>query len=162
MNPFEEDQGNAWPDEPDEFDPDSIGPDPPDSTSTLGESFGATADVSEDLFRAFWASVLFSNVALASLSLGAMLVYFRGDYGAGGPALVVGAVAALATARYYWRFKTGRYTQPGTGDDERGTDESGREADGSGAMDDSAVATPPGSTDRSETELQRETGGEPR
>ena len=120
MNPIEEDD-EGWPDEPDEFDPDSLGPDPPDSTRSLRESLGATEDVSDDLFRAFWASVLLLNVALAALSIGAMLIYFRGDYETGAPVLLIGTVAALATARYYWRFKTGRYTQSDEERDESGT-----------------------------------------
>lgn len=111
MNPIEEDDGeDAWPDEPAEFDPDSIGPETPDSTRTLSESFGAIEDVPDELFRAFWASVLLLNMAIAALSIGAMFIYFRGDYDTGGPILLIGAVAALATARYYWGVKTGRYT----------------------------------------------------
>lgn len=109
MNPLEEDE-EAWPDEPDEFDPDSLGPDAPDSTPTIRESLGATESVPDGLFRAFWASVLFLNIALAALSLGALFIYFRGDYGTGVPALLVGTVAALAAIRYYWGVKTGRYT----------------------------------------------------
>lgn len=151
MNPLEEDEENAWPDEPDEFDPDGVGPDPPDSTPTLRESFGAAADVPDDVFRAFWASVLLSNVALAALSLGAMFVYFRGDYANGGPALLVGTVAALATARYYWRVKTGRYAEPEADGDER-------DAEGSEPTD-GVAATP---TDSSETEGRTETGRGPR
>ena len=150
VNPLEEDEGNAWPDEPDEFDPDDVGPETPDSTPTLRESFGAAADVSEDLFRAFWASVLFLNVALAALSIGAMLVYFRGDYASGGPALFVGTVAAFATARYYWRVKTGRYSQPDADDE--------RDAEGSEPTD-GVAATP---ADSSETEGRTETGRGPR
>lgn len=153
VNPLEEDEENSWSDEPDEFDPDSLGPDPPDSTPTLRESFGATADVPDDLFRAFWASVLLLNVALAALSIGAMLVYFRGDYEAGGPALLIGTVAALATARYYWRFKTGHYADPGDDDEER--DAEGAEAtDGSTATDRSAP------TDSSGVDARTEIGGE--
>jgi len=143
VNPLEEDEGNAWPDEPDEFDPDDVGPETPDSTPTLRESFGAAADVSEDLFRAFWASVLFLNVALAALSIGAMLVYFRGDYASGGPALLVGTVAAFATARYYWRVKTGRYSQSDADDGERDTEGS--------EPADSAAARRSEPTDGSET-----------
>lgn len=131
MTPIEEEE-KAWPDEPDEFEPDSLGPDPPDSTRSLRESLGATEDVSEDLFRAFWASVLLLNVALAALSIGAMLVYFRGDYASGAPALLIGAVAALATARYYWRFKTGQYTDDSpTGGEKRNDDRT----DGDGGED---------------------------
>ena len=109
MTPLEEDE-ESWPDEPDEFDPDSLGPDPPDSTPTIRESLGAAEDVSDGLFRAFWASVLFLNVALAAISIGLMLIYFRGDYGTGGPVLLIGIVAGLGTARYYWRVKTGYYS----------------------------------------------------
>ncbi|WP_181693314.1 hypothetical protein [Natronomonas sp. LN261] len=133
MNPIEEEEEEAWPDEPDEFEPDSLGPDPPDSTRTLRESLGATEDVSEDLFRAFWASVLLLNVALAALSIGAMLVYFRGNYAGGGPALFIGAVAALATARYYWRFKTGQYADDSpTGSGEKSEDRTGEAGDEAG------------------------------
>ncbi len=116
MNPLEEEE-ESWPNEPDEFDPDSLGPDPPDSTRTLRESLGATEDVSDGLFRAFWASVLLLNVAIAALSIGAMFVYFRGDVGTGVPLMGIGVVAAAATGRYYWRFKTGTYTQDAPNDD---------------------------------------------
>ena len=126
MNPLEEDE-EAWPDEPEEFDPDSIGPDAPDTTPTLRESLGATEAIPDELFRAFWASVLFLNVALAALSLGALFIYFRGDYETGVPALFIGAVAALATVRYYWRGKSCRYS----GAETSGGDTSEREgADG--------------------------------
>lgn len=120
MNPLEEEE-DGWPDEPDEFDPDSLGPDPPDSTRSLRDSLGATEAVPDDLFRAFWASVLLLNVALAALSIGAMFIYFRGDYGTGGLAMLIGAVAAAGTARYYWRFKTGRYATDGADADDSGT-----------------------------------------
>ena len=111
MNPLEEDEDeNAWPDEPDEFDPDSLGPDPPDSTRTIRESLGATENVPDELLRAFWASVLLLNVAIAALSIGAMFIYFRGDYETGFPAVLIGTVAGAATMRYYWGVKTGRYT----------------------------------------------------
>jgi hypothetical protein len=110
VTPLEEDESDAWPDEPEEFDPESLGPETPDSSPTLSESLGASADVPEELFRAFWAAVLLLNVALAALSIGAMLLYFRGDYGTGVPVLLVGVVAGLATIRYYWGVKTGRYS----------------------------------------------------
>ncbi|CAI48847.1 uncharacterized protein NP_1512A [Natronomonas pharaonis DSM 2160] len=105
------DDEESWLDDPGEFDPDSLGPDPPDtSSSSLQDSIQATEDVPDGLFRAFWASVLLLNVAVAALSIGAMFVYFRGDYETGGAALAIGAVAAFGTFRYYWGVKTGRYT----------------------------------------------------
>ncbi len=121
MNPLEEEE-NAWPDEPEEFDPDDLAPDPPDSTPRQRSSV-ATADVPDGLFRAFWASVLLLNVALAGLSIGAMLVYFQGDYETGTLALLVGGVAAVGTARYYWIVKTGRLTDD---DDDSQKSEEGR------------------------------------
>ena len=108
MTPFEDDE-ERWPDEPEEFDPDSLGPDPPDPEPDL-ESLTSGSEVSDELFRAFWASVLLLNVAVAALAVGAMLIYFQGDYDRGGPALLIGTVAALSTARYYWGVRTGRYT----------------------------------------------------
>lgn len=108
MDASEEDD-DPWPDEPEEFDPDSLGPDPPDPTPEVGSdveaSLGATADVDDDLFRAFWGAVVFLNVALAALALGAMLVYFRGDYSTGTSALAVGLVATVFTVRYYLKGK---------------------------------------------------------
>jgi hypothetical protein len=108
VNPFEDDE-DAWPDEPEEFDPDSLGPEVSDPASNVDSgvetSLGATADVDDEVFRAFWGSVVFLNVALGALAIGALLVYFRGDWGIGGPALLVGTVAAIFTARFYLQGK---------------------------------------------------------
>ena len=112
MSPPDEDE-ERWPDEPTEFDPDSLGPDPPDPTPDRTETLTGGGDVPDELFRAFWASVLFLNVAIAALAIVLMLIYFRGDYGNGVPALLVGSVAALSTGRYYWRVKTGEYADDG-------------------------------------------------
>ena len=108
MDPF----GESGPDEPDEFDPDSLGPETPDAELDVEESFEAAADVDEELFRAFWGAAVFLNVAVAALALGAMLVYFRGDWETGGGALLVGVVAALFTARFYLG-----YTRDGGGEE---------------------------------------------
>jgi nitrogen fixation-related uncharacterized protein len=125
MNPLEEDE-EGWPDEPEEFDPDSLAPNPPDPTPKGSGTPKADADVSDGLFRAFWASVLFLNVAIAALAVGLMLIYFQGDYATGVPALLVGSVAAFGVGRYYWGVKTGRYadsgSEDGTGDGTSGGD----------------------------------------
>lgn len=115
MIPFEEDE-ESWPNEPDEFDPDDLGPDPPDATGA--NASGTRVDVSDDLVQAFWASVLFVNVALGALSIGAMLIYFRGNHWAGVPAIVIGLVAVLAFFRYYRNVRAGRYTDDDAEDDE--------------------------------------------
>ena len=121
MNPFEEDE-EGWPEEPEEFDPDSLAPDPPDPTLKGPGTPKADADVSDGLFRAFWASVLFLNVSIAALAVGLMLIYFQGDYATGVPSLVVGVVAAFGVGRYYWRVKTGRYADD-EGESENGADD---------------------------------------
>lgn len=126
MIPFEDDE-DAWPDEPSEFDPDSLGPDapePPDPTPEHSEVVEAAEEVPGGLFRAFWASVLSLNVALAALAVGGMMIYFQRDYETGGLVFLIGCVAAAGTLRYYWGVKTGRYgTENGADDgltDERG------------------------------------------
>lgn len=124
MNPIEEgERDDAWPDEPEEFDPDSLGPDAPDSAPTIRESLGDSEALPEELFRAFWASVLLLNVALIALSVGAMLLYFRGDRATGGPLVAIGLVAAVAVFRRYWKVRRGGYRTDGEGG--RGTESGG-------------------------------------
>jgi len=122
VNPLEEEE-NAWPDEPEEFDPDSLGPDPPDATPRQRSSMATGEDVPEGLFRAFWTSVLLLNVAIAGLSIGAMLIYFLADYRTGTLALLVGGVAAFGTGKYYWAVKTGRLTDDGGSGEVKGGEE---------------------------------------
>jgi hypothetical protein len=129
VNPFEEDE-ESWSAEPDEFDPDSLGPDPPDATLSTDVD-GSAADVPDGLVRAFWASVLFLNVALGALSIGAMLIYFRGDYATGVPALVIGLAAALAAARYYRDGTAGKYAEDAS-DDMMGATDTADATDGDG------------------------------
>lgn len=107
MNPLEDDE-DPWPDEPDEFDPDSLGPETPDVAPDLDGSVEGAADVDEDIFRAFWGSVVFLNVGIAALSVGAMLVYFRGDWATGGPALLIGLVAVAFVGRFYRTYLDAR------------------------------------------------------
>lgn len=107
MNPLEDDE-DPWPDEPDEFDPDSLGPETPDVEPDVDSSFESAADVDEDIFRAFWGAVVFLNVGVAALSVGAMLVYFRGDWSTGGPAIVVGLVAVAFVCRFYLTYLSAR------------------------------------------------------
>ena len=118
MDPF----GESGPDEPEEFDPDSLGPERPDVEPDLEESVAALDDVDDELFRAFWGAAVFLNVAVAALSIGLMLVYFRGDWTTGGGALVVGVVAAAFTARFYFGYTRG---DDGNGDHETNTDHEG-------------------------------------
>jgi nitrogen fixation-related uncharacterized protein len=128
VNPLEEDE-EGWPDEPEEFDPESLAPDSPDPTPARSGTQAVDADVPDGLFRAFWAAVLFLNVAIAALAIGLMLIYFQGDYRTGLPAVLVGTVAAFGAGRYYWGVKTGRYTDDGGRDGSENRDGSAGEND---------------------------------
>lgn len=102
-----EDDDDPWPDEPEEFDPDSLAPsvtppEAPDAPEFSGE------DVDDDVFRAFWSTVIMANVALFGVSVGAMVVFFLGDLRVGGTAIVVGVLAALFGYRYYAAFQRDR------------------------------------------------------
>ena len=103
MSPLEEDSEH-WPDEPEEFDPDSLGPDPPSVDPPT--DFSSLEDVDDEVFENFVGAAVMLNVSLLALSLGVMLIYFRGDWDYGAPSLLIGAVAAVFVARFYWRFKT--------------------------------------------------------
>jgi len=99
--PEDDDDGFAWPDEPKEFDPNSLGPDVPKapSASSLSER-----DVPSDVANAFWAAVLLANAALLGLSLGPMLWYFEGQARLGGGIFLIGLVALGMTYRRYYAF----------------------------------------------------------
>lgn len=86
------------PDEPNpeaEYAPDVPSVSIPDTTD---------ADVSPELFTAFWGVVLSANVGLFAVSLGLMLVYFRGQWRLGGTAVALGVGTFV-----YGYFKYRRY-----------------------------------------------------
>jgi uncharacterized membrane protein YraQ (UPF0718 family) len=99
--PEDDDDGFAWPDEPKEFDPNSLGPDIPKAPSAPNL---AERDVPSDVANAFWAAVLLANAALLGLSLGPMLWYFEGMAQLGGGIFLVGLVALGMTYRRYYAF----------------------------------------------------------
>ncbi|MFC7226664.1 hypothetical protein N0B31_04555 [Salinirubellus salinus] len=100
MSPFEEDE-DAWPDEPKEFDPNSLGPDIPKAPAAPNL---ADRDAPRDVANAFWAAVIFANVGLLGVSLGPMLWYFEGMAQLGGGIFLVGVVALGMTYRRYYAF----------------------------------------------------------
>lgn len=108
--PFEEDE-EAWPDEPSEFDPDSLGP----SVDTP-EAPEFDDDVDEELFRTFWATALMANFGLFAASLGLMYVVFRGRLRLGGTVFAVGALALLFGYRHYRGYRADEATEGGDGD----------------------------------------------
>ncbi|MFC6836203.1 DUF7322 domain-containing protein [Halomarina ordinaria] len=111
MDPLEEDEGDRdpWPDEPDEFDPDSLGPrveyTTPDDLSDI--------DLDRETFNAFWAVVALAKVGLYAGAVGAMLLAFDGDVDLGAPLLLVGLLALGFGYRRYRRHR-GRATDPPT------------------------------------------------
>lgn len=107
--PFEEDD-EAWPDEPSEFDPDSLGPSV-DTPSTGAPELDD--DVDEELFRTFWATVVMANVGLFAASLGLMFAVFREQYRLGGLVFGIGALALLFGYRHYRTYRS----DSGDGDD---------------------------------------------
>lgn len=100
MDPFEEDD-DAWPAEPDEFDPDSLGPqvDIPEAPDP------SQGDVPAELFRAFWATVVMVNIGLFGTSLGLMFIAFRGQYRLGGGTFAIGVLALLFAYRHYRNYQ---------------------------------------------------------
>jgi hypothetical protein len=98
---------DPWPDEPDEDDPERRWGDPERDLTNVPEvdvpnsEPGDDVEVDSELATAFWVSVFFANVALAGLSIGAMLVYFRGDWMFGGAAFAVGLFALVRVYTYY-------------------------------------------------------------
>ncbi|MFC5970177.1 hypothetical protein ACFPYI_02420 [Halomarina salina] len=102
-----EDDDDPWPDEPEEFDPDSLAPSVEVPEAPTAPEF-SDSNVDEDVAQAFWATVVMANVALFGISVGAMIVYFLGDLQTGGMAILVGVVAALFGYRYYAGFQRDR------------------------------------------------------
>lgn len=102
--------GDPWPDEPDEPNPEDqwgnperdlvqVPKAPKVSTPSVSEN-----DVPEDVARSFWAAVIFANIGLFGVSLGLMLIGFRGQWLWGGGAFVIGALALLRTYLEYRSF----------------------------------------------------------
>ncbi len=98
---------DEWPDEPSENDPERRWGDPerdlPNAVTPGSDE--EMSDVDPELFKTFWASVFFANVALGGLSLGAMLIVFRAQWTFGLGLVAVGGFAAWRTWAYYVAFK---------------------------------------------------------
>lgn len=101
--PFPEPDADHEPAEPD------LGPSPPDPTPEVDGMLGPTG-TSTDLMVAFWSLVVLFNVGLFGLTVGPMLLYFRGDWAFGG-ALV--ALGVLAAARGLHRYRQARAADEG-------------------------------------------------
>ena len=126
-------ESDEWPDEPDEPDPESRwgdpeadlvsvpsveGPEPPDPGSE-----GAGIEVDGEVARLFWVAVVYANVALGGVSIGLLLVGFRGQVVVGGAAVGVGVLACYRTYDVYRRYRSQVVEGGGgDGDDDRTAD----------------------------------------
>lgn len=91
--------------EPEEFDPDSLGPSVPEAPSPPNPS---QQSANSEVAGLFWALVLVFNVALLGLALGPMLAYFEGMVDLG-IQIFLGGVVLFAYGSYrYVKFTRNR------------------------------------------------------
>ncbi|MFC7098125.1 DUF7322 domain-containing protein [Halobaculum marinum] len=69
------------------------------------DSLPDASTVDPAISGAFWTAVVYANVALLGVSLGLMLIGFRGDLRWGGAALVVGLLAGFRVYQTRRAFK---------------------------------------------------------
>ncbi|WP_410765320.1 hypothetical protein [Haloferax sp. DFSO60] len=105
------------------------------STEPDPEENEFSADVDPDQMKLFWGSVFLANVALAGLSLGPMLIYFRNQWLIGGGALVLG-IASLA--RVYTMYREYKSTDWERVKAENEDDEAGNDSTAADEPDDQA------------------------
>jgi hypothetical protein len=105
---------DEWPDEPEEPDPEARWGAPEDDLVSVpaveipgedADEADAGVEVDGDLAKFFWATVVYANVALAGISIGLLLVAFRGQWGWGGGAVAVGLFALYRTYDLYRTYK---------------------------------------------------------
>ncbi|MFC7204259.1 hypothetical protein ACFQJC_12100 [Haloferax namakaokahaiae] len=70
-----------------------------------------SADVAPEQMKLFWGSVFLANVALAGLSLGPMLIYFRDEWLFGGGALALGIVSLARLYTMYREYESTDWEQ---------------------------------------------------
>ncbi|WP_280536736.1 hypothetical protein [Halopenitus sp. POP-27] len=84
------------------------------------DDLGAGSDLDPRTHRTFIVCVLLSNVALFCVSLGVMLVYFRGQWSIGLGVAGVGALAGIRTVQHYRSWQ--QYRRERDARDENGVD----------------------------------------
>jgi hypothetical protein len=109
-----------WPDEPDEDDPESRLATPETELPSVPEVEIPTpskteADASPELKRAFWGAVLLANVGVAGVTIGPMLIFFRGDWTFGLALVGLGVLSLVRTYTVYRSFV--HRDQNGNGDE---------------------------------------------
>ena len=100
MAPFDEDDDTLWSDD-DEFEPDRPGPkiDIPE-TPDLSD-----IDASSNVAQTFWLVVVMVDIGLLAISLGIMIVVFRGQLRFGASVFAIGVLALLLGYRRYRNYK---------------------------------------------------------
>lgn len=105
--------GDPWPEEPDEplidkyRDSDVEGSGTPEDR--LLENLPDESEVDPELFRTFWGVVAAANLGLLAVSLGFMLIGFRGEWRNGGILFFVGVAA------FWWgwiKYRSYMSTEP--------------------------------------------------
>ncbi|WP_255192027.1 DUF7322 domain-containing protein [Natronobeatus ordinarius] len=131
--------------EPEEHDPEADFHDPDSDSLTIprveppavrepGADLGG-GDVPADVVQTFWIVVIVVNAAVLAVSLGVMLVAFRGDTGTGG-GLVVGGLVLFGLA--YRRYRAFRHRQSTDAERDWGGDDT-EPADAESADDEPAT-----------------------
>lgn len=94
-------------------------PDPGERTETAATpdepDFGLEdVEVDSGTARYFWSAVVLANVALAGVSIGLMLIGFRGQWVVGGLLVLIGVLAGLRTRHIYRQFREYRAERDAT------------------------------------------------
>ncbi|SEK45157.1 DUF7322 domain-containing protein [Haloferax larsenii] len=87
-----------------------------------------TADINPEQSRLFWASVILANVGVAGITVGPMLIYFRGETLVGGGATLLGVLALTRVYSLYREYQAHDWSSDEDSDDGEG-DNSGEEGD---------------------------------
>ena len=105
---------DRWPDEPDEPDPEPRWGNPEKDLVSVPSveietpdpgSEGGGAEIDAEVARLFWAAVVYANVAVAGVTIGPLLVAFRGQLTVGGVAIAVGLLALYRTYDLYRTYR---------------------------------------------------------
>ncbi|SHG53869.1 DUF7322 domain-containing protein [Halobaculum gomorrense] len=83
--------------------------------------------------RAFVAAVVYANVALLGVSLGLMLVGFRGDWRLGGASIAIGLLAGVRVYQTVRAFKRRDHDEDDTDGSDAGDDPAGPDSDPDGS-----------------------------
>ena len=160
-------ESDKWPDEPDEPDPESRWGDPENDLVSIPSVEGPAVaepgdeiEVDSEVAKFFWVSVVYANVALGGVSIGLLLVWFRGQWTVGGGAVVVGCFALYRTYDLYRTYQT--EVVEGSDDPadatDGGTDDvaSTAAATQTGAVDTGTDSSPTGAADHDPTDSDDE------